>query len=433
MALSFSEGSIGGDIERVNLTQLEAFYGQPTPADDDGAARRDRLDGVEPPGGADRIEWHRGRRREHRLRQGDAADQPAHLVLLPRRSADGERGRPQRLRRADLGTVLHLPGLQRQGRLDAHVEQRRQHRRVSRDRHEEGRRQLHLPVGTEEKPLVAKKIVVPYKSANGMAQTEFTTYRTHRGPIVRQADGKWVSVRLMEEPMKALIQSYSRTKARNLAEYKKVMDVAHQLVEQHALRRRRRQHRLPPFELHPEARSEVRLDQAGGRLATRRPSGTACCRSTNRRTSSIRRTAGSTTPTTIRSRRPVPATARSRRRFRRMSMPAARTRAACTRSRCSTGKKGLTLDSLITDVALRQLPAGVRDPDPAAAQGARRGAGVESAEGEDRRRDRGAEGLGLSLVGGVGAAVGRDLLRRGSVDARAAPRRARRTSRSTST
>ena len=27
MALTFSEGSIGGDIEKVNLTQLEAFYG----------------------------------------------------------------------------------------------------------------------------------------------------------------------------------------------------------------------------------------------------------------------------------------------------------------------------------------------------------------------------------------------------------------------
>src|SRR5213076_2824272 len=27
MALTFSEGSIGGDIERINLTQLEAFYG----------------------------------------------------------------------------------------------------------------------------------------------------------------------------------------------------------------------------------------------------------------------------------------------------------------------------------------------------------------------------------------------------------------------
>ena len=40
---------------------------------------------------------------------------------------------------------------------------------------------------------------------------------------MRSVDGKWVSVRLMNEPLKALTQSYSRTKARNLDEYKKVM------------------------------------------------------------------------------------------------------------------------------------------------------------------------------------------------------------------
>src|SRR5579883_3539648 len=41
MALSFSEGSIGGDIEKVNLNQLEAFYGgNPTPS---GAARRENV------------------------------------------------------------------------------------------------------------------------------------------------------------------------------------------------------------------------------------------------------------------------------------------------------------------------------------------------------------------------------------------------------
>src|SRR5260221_6625648 len=28
MALSFTEGSIGGDIEKINLNQLEAFYGK---------------------------------------------------------------------------------------------------------------------------------------------------------------------------------------------------------------------------------------------------------------------------------------------------------------------------------------------------------------------------------------------------------------------
>ena len=46
---------------------------------------------------------------------------------------------------ADLGPVLHLPGLQRARGVDAHLERRRQHRRVSRDDREEGRRPL-LPL-----------------------------------------------------------------------------------------------------------------------------------------------------------------------------------------------------------------------------------------------------------------------------------------------
>src|ERR1035438_4316726 len=52
MALSFTEGSIGGDIERVNLNQLQAFYGkdrqafspapEPPPAEPGGAVSEDR-------------------------------------------------------------------------------------------------------------------------------------------------------------------------------------------------------------------------------------------------------------------------------------------------------------------------------------------------------------------------------------------------------
>ena len=48
---------------------------------------------------------------------------------------------------------------------------------------------------------------MPYKSPTGILQKEFTVYHTHRGPIVREADGKWISVRLMQEPLKALTQS----------------------------------------------------------------------------------------------------------------------------------------------------------------------------------------------------------------------------------
>ena len=44
MALTFSEGSIGGDIEKVNLRNLEAFYGKPAlkPTDGSGSPGSDR-------------------------------------------------------------------------------------------------------------------------------------------------------------------------------------------------------------------------------------------------------------------------------------------------------------------------------------------------------------------------------------------------------
>jgi acyl-homoserine-lactone acylase len=85
---------------------------------------------------------------------------------------------------------------------------------------------LFYKYGNGERPVITQKITVPYKdSAGGMAQREFTVYRTHYGPIVRQAGGKWISVRLMEEPVKALTQSYSRTKARDLKSFRESMEL----------------------------------------------------------------------------------------------------------------------------------------------------------------------------------------------------------------
>ena len=79
--------------------------------------------------------------------------------------------------------------------------------------------------GREERPMVTGRITVPYRTATGMARRTFTVYRTHHGPIVRAAGGKWISVRLMEKPIEALSQSFLRTKARTLAEYRKVMEL----------------------------------------------------------------------------------------------------------------------------------------------------------------------------------------------------------------
>jgi len=45
--------------------------------------------------------------------------------------------------------------------------------------------------GSEERPVTAAEIAVPYQAAGGMAQKKFTVYRTHHGPIVREQNGKW--------------------------------------------------------------------------------------------------------------------------------------------------------------------------------------------------------------------------------------------------
>src|SRR5690242_20420860 len=79
--------------------------------------------------------------------------------------------------------------------------------------------------GAEERPVTSSTIEVPYKTKDGMAKKTFTIYRTHHGPIVREADGKWVSVRLMQEPLKALTQSYARTKAKDYKTFRDSMEL----------------------------------------------------------------------------------------------------------------------------------------------------------------------------------------------------------------
>jgi acyl-homoserine lactone acylase PvdQ len=123
MALTFSEGSIGGDIERVNLRDLQAFYGG---ARDTTKALTELERRI--PARAHGLERHRHRAIDHGDEARDAARQPAHVVLLPLGSAGHERSGPQRVRCRHVGPVLRVSGLQRSTRLDAHVERGGQHR-----------------------------------------------------------------------------------------------------------------------------------------------------------------------------------------------------------------------------------------------------------------------------------------------------------------
>lgn len=69
------------------------------------------------------------------------------------------------------------------------------------------------------------EITLPYKVPGGMAQRKVTAYFTHHGPVVRREGDRWVAVALMNDPLKALQQSYLRTKARDYKAFWKTMEL----------------------------------------------------------------------------------------------------------------------------------------------------------------------------------------------------------------
>jgi len=67
-----------------------------------------------------------------------------------------------------------------------------------------------------------REVIVWYKDGKKF-QRELTLYFTHHGPVIARKDGKWVSIRMMSEQVKALSQSFLRTKANGLKEFEAVM------------------------------------------------------------------------------------------------------------------------------------------------------------------------------------------------------------------
>jgi len=79
--------------------------------------------------------------------------------------------------------------------------------------------------GGADLPVTASPITVRYRTPAGMTERRFTVYRTRHGPVVRRIGDRWVSVRLMQDPLHALIQSYTRTKARDLPAFRRILDL----------------------------------------------------------------------------------------------------------------------------------------------------------------------------------------------------------------
>ncbi|MEZ4587945.1 MAG: penicillin acylase family protein [Gemmatimonadales bacterium] len=219
MALSFTEGSIGGDIERISTARLKAFYD--AEAEGGAAETAGAGDGDDEPRGSNGFA----------IGPSRTASGKAMLLINPHTSFFF---RDELQMTSDEG--LNAYGAVTWGQFFVYQGFNEHagwmHTSSGVDNIDEFLETVTpsgdgftYRYGGEERAVTVDTIVVPHRTGSGMAERRFTVYRTHRGPVVREQDGKWVTVRLMFDPVNALSQSYGRTKSRNYREFVEVMEL----------------------------------------------------------------------------------------------------------------------------------------------------------------------------------------------------------------
>jgi acyl-homoserine-lactone acylase len=231
MALSFTEGSIGGDIERIDLDELKKFYtghGAPRTASADAAV-------LEPQGS-------NGIAIAPKLTSPGTGS----LLLINPHTSFYFRSELQMRSGEGLeayGAVTWGQFFIYQG-FNPHAGW--MHTSSGVDNVDEFAYQVELPelgpryrYGKEWRVMEQRPVTIRFKKPDGSFGTRtFTTYYTHRGPIVRSEmtstcappphkDQRvcWVAFSMMDRPIEALQQSYLRTKATDLTSFMRVSDL----------------------------------------------------------------------------------------------------------------------------------------------------------------------------------------------------------------
>ncbi len=250
MTLAFTEGSIGGDIEQVDLKKLEQFYG----ASPDAAVAA-RKDAQSTPA--------------VNLQDPSVEDAPAQaafpggsngFAIAPARSATGHallwiNPHTSYYFRSELQMVsdegLNVYGAATWGQFfiyqgfNAHNGW--MHTSYGGDAVDEyaetivkksGR--LYYNYGSSVRKLRGDVVTIRYKTGASLhgaslhgaslhgasfASRNFTVYRSHHGPIIRAENGKWIALKLLQDPVAALVQSYLRTKTHDYESFLKTQDM----------------------------------------------------------------------------------------------------------------------------------------------------------------------------------------------------------------
>jgi acyl-homoserine-lactone acylase len=225
MALSFTEGSIGGDIETIDLGKLEKFYGvqdrHPPPIRASVAQSAQSAVIEDPPGGSNGF------------------------AIAPSRSASGHallwiNPHTSYYFRSELQMVsaqgLNVYGAVTWGQFFVYqgfnTHNGWMHTSYGGDAIDEYAESivtkpdgLYYRYGGALRKLKVSQITVPFKQGEGLAYKKFTVYHSHHGPIIRAENDRWIAIKLLRDPVRALAQSYLRTKTTDYASFRKTQDM----------------------------------------------------------------------------------------------------------------------------------------------------------------------------------------------------------------
>jgi acyl-homoserine-lactone acylase len=215
MALSFTEGSIGGDIERIDLDALRDFY---SPAS--RAALAPRL--------TDQVLLDKEKQGSNGIAIAPGLTRDGHALLLinPHTShyfrselqVTSDEGLDA-YGAATWGQFFIYQGFNPHAgwmHTSSGVDNVDEFTEVVQPK---GKGRCYR-YGSSCNSVGIRSVTIRYRTASGsLASKTFTTYFTHHGPIVGAANGRWIAFAMMNRPVEALQQSFLRTKASDLASF----------------------------------------------------------------------------------------------------------------------------------------------------------------------------------------------------------------------
>lgn len=220
MTMYFTEGSIGGDIERISTRRLKAFY-----EEGEVALFEEEID-EEP------YVWEEPKGSNGFSISGDLTSSGNAMLLINPHTSFYFRGEVHMVSEEGLnayGAVTWGQFFVYQG---FNENTGWMHTSTGTDimdefeetiiEKEDG---LYYQYGDEERLVEVQEVTLKYKDGAEVKEKSFPIYRTHHGPITHKTGDKWTATAMMWEPVKALEQSYTRSKKRNLEEFHEMMKI----------------------------------------------------------------------------------------------------------------------------------------------------------------------------------------------------------------